>query len=505
MPFNFGGPQPESVFPLPEDAELSFNYVGGGSWESTRNLQGSGSGGFLPWVIVGSVAPRRLIYAHEFSWDKEKDPVWKRLETIFGFYDHRDHLGSANGFGRVTLSSNEASHCNNIGGFHRQQIHPLFKTWFGIEVPDPEFKVRKDSSELWCVQDNKNAAHIKLLPLTEVAGRAADERLAAFRKQLDARDSAAARIDLLRKAWRGVVNFKEETSRGALGMQTVESGPIRTLRFATSLESNLHVPVLVLFPATIPKSGCPVVVGIEQSGKAGFLANRKTEIATLLAGGVAVALPDLRGTGETSPDTYRGRRSNATGLSSSTLMYGEPLLGRRLADLMQVISVLRAQPSIDRNNVSLWGDSFAKDNSQRRIAVPMETDEEPSHSEPLGPALALLAALFDDEIKAVSASGGLISIRSVLDSPFVYVPHDFVAPGSLTAGDLSDIVQAIADRSVRLDRLVDGTNRPATPDSIEREYARASQAYARANRDSSFSVGDSGSVADWLLLQTRAK
>ena len=38
VPFNFGGPQPETQFPLPADAELSFNYAGGGSWESTRNL-----------------------------------------------------------------------------------------------------------------------------------------------------------------------------------------------------------------------------------------------------------------------------------------------------------------------------------------------------------------------------------------------------------------------------------------------------------------------------------
>src|SRR5262245_55224470 len=45
-PFNFGGPQPETKFPLPEDAELAFNYIGGGSWESTRNLKLSGRDGF---------------------------------------------------------------------------------------------------------------------------------------------------------------------------------------------------------------------------------------------------------------------------------------------------------------------------------------------------------------------------------------------------------------------------------------------------------------------------
>lgn len=89
VPFNFGGPQPESIYPLPEDAESRFNYAGGGSWESTRNIRLSARDGFLPWVIVGSVAPRSLVHAHEFAWDQERDPVWIRYQKIFGFYDAR--------------------------------------------------------------------------------------------------------------------------------------------------------------------------------------------------------------------------------------------------------------------------------------------------------------------------------------------------------------------------------------------------------------------------------
>jgi len=89
IPFNFGGPQPEDPFPLPDNAEKTFNYMGDGSWESTRNLRLSGRDGFLPWVIVGAAAPRRLVYAHEFSWDKEHDPVWRRLEKIYEFYAAR--------------------------------------------------------------------------------------------------------------------------------------------------------------------------------------------------------------------------------------------------------------------------------------------------------------------------------------------------------------------------------------------------------------------------------
>ena len=53
-PFNFGGPQPETKFPLRKDAKVTFNYAGSGSWESTRNLARSAKDGFLPWVIVGA-------------------------------------------------------------------------------------------------------------------------------------------------------------------------------------------------------------------------------------------------------------------------------------------------------------------------------------------------------------------------------------------------------------------------------------------------------------------
>src|SRR5436190_6209744 len=136
VPFNFGGPQPETTYPLPDHAETSFNYAGSGSWESTRNLSLSARDGFLPWVIVGSVAPRRLVYGHEFEWDRERDPVWKRVEKIYGFYGSPDNLASTKGRGSVKGQPPESTHCNNIGPVQRQGIDAAFKTWFGI--PEPE-------------------------------------------------------------------------------------------------------------------------------------------------------------------------------------------------------------------------------------------------------------------------------------------------------------------------------------------------------------------------------
>lgn len=55
--------------------------------------------------------------------------------------------------------------------------------------------------------------------------------------------------------------------------------------------------------------------------------------------------------------------------------------------------------------------------------------------------------------------GGLESFASVLKSPFLYVPHDAIVPGALTAGDLPEIVEALAPRAWRHDGAVDGLNR----------------------------------------------
>ena len=102
VPFNFGGPQPETRYPLPEDAERSFDLLGGTYWDSTRGLRLGGRDDFLHWVIVASTAPRRLIHAHEFSWDRDRDPVWKRYQQVWGqFYNAADNIGFAHGYGTL--------------------------------------------------------------------------------------------------------------------------------------------------------------------------------------------------------------------------------------------------------------------------------------------------------------------------------------------------------------------------------------------------------------------
>ena len=156
VPFNFGGPQPETCYPLPEDAETSYNYAGWTYWDSTRGLRLGVRDEFFHWVIVASTAPRYLIHAHEFAWDGERDPVWKRYQKIWGdFYGAGDRIGAAHRQRlRQAESARQRSHCTNIGEFHRQMIHPLFEKWFGIKVPEKdEYSKPRKREELTCWTD----------------------------------------------------------------------------------------------------------------------------------------------------------------------------------------------------------------------------------------------------------------------------------------------------------------------------------------------------------------
>ena len=107
--------------------------------------------GVSPWVIVAAAAPRRLVYAHEFSWDRERDPVWKRLQRVFAFYGVPEHLAFAHGAGVLSGRPPEATHCNQVGAAHRGMLYPPLQRWFGIPVPDEEYRQRLPEEMLACL------------------------------------------------------------------------------------------------------------------------------------------------------------------------------------------------------------------------------------------------------------------------------------------------------------------------------------------------------------------
>jgi cephalosporin-C deacetylase-like acetyl esterase len=509
-PFNFGGPQPETTYPLPPGAEEKFNYAGSGSWESTRNLRLSACDGFTPWVIVGAVAPRRLIYAHEFAWDQEHDPVWARLQKIYGFDDVPDNLAETHGKGAVTGKAGpNNTHANNIGPVHRKQIYPALKRWFDMPVPEKEYQQRHAAADLACLTPEALKT-LKPRPLWDLAEESGAERSAAARRRLTAL-KPEDRLPQLRRDWAKLLGPVEpEKPRDAAVEGSGKLGTATVERVGLKVEAGMVVPLLLLLPPHRDNARLPVVVGVGQDGKEGYLRQRPEVIAALLGGGIAVCLPDVRGTGETrlSGDA-RGRQSPSTGLSSSELMLGGTMVGARLRDLRSVLRYLRTRTELDGGRVGLWGASFAPVNADdRNTAVPLDAEKLPDQSEPLGGLLALFGALYEDEVRAVLVEGGLVSYQSVLHGQNCNLPHDVVVPGALTAGDLPEVAALLAPRLVRLVGLVDGTNRRVPAEALARTYAPAREAYTAARAGERLQLVERSegkdATARWLLEALRA-
>jgi hypothetical protein len=495
VPFNFGGPQPENRYPLPDDAETSFNYAGGGSWESTRNLYRSAADGFLPWVIVGSVAPRRLIHAHEFSWDRERDPVWKRYEKIYGLYGAQDNLAFTTGFGTIQNTQAPASHCNNIGATHRKQIHEAFRTWFGIEVtPESEYKNRRTREELTCLTD---AARKQFRPkmLHEILAAMADEQLAAARKAR-AGKSPAELLQLTRQTWTRVLGNVEPAKEAKVrdGSPPVEQvGPITVRREMLETDPGIVVPVMTLsltkFAAR--KEDRIAVFGVASDGITAILDRRRDDIAEGLRFPVVLVLADVRGTGAVSPGIDRGQQSSLTAHSATSWMLGRTILGDQLRDLRAVWQHIQRRDGmrVTVDAIVAGGSGQGPLPSEAEFRFPRRVDR-PAECQPDGALLPLLLGLFERDVSNIVCRHGLISYRSVLDSPFVQVPHACILPGVLSHSDLPDVVASLAPREVALVRCVDGRARLVPAAAADAAYELARQAYRRTGHDASLEITD---------------
>jgi dienelactone hydrolase len=505
VPFNFGGPQPETRYPLPADAETAFDYLGGTYWDSSRGLRLGGRDDFLQWVIVASIAPRHVIHAHEFSWDRERDPVWKRYQKVWGeFYGAADHLGYAHGKGLLRLTPPAASHCTNIGSFHRRMIHPLLERWFGIHVGEKdEYSAPRRPEELVCLTDQ---ARQQLRPksLTELMATLGRERIEQARKRL-AGKSPSERRRILRNEWGRLLGPVTPARRPVLKAKSTDREPVAGAtveRLVLEVEPGIVVPVVILTP--VKRTGrSPVVVCLAQAGKAGFLQHRADELRQLVQGGTVVVLPDLRGTGETRAGGSRGPTGEDTNLSVHVQLFGETLVGERLRDLRAVLAYVRERQDVDAGRLALWGDSFTPPNPPgTSYRVPRGVEGWPRQPEPLGGLLALLGGLFEDDVRAVYLSGGLAGYHGVLNHFAVLIPHDAAVPGALTAGDLCDLAGSLAPRPLRLEAVVDQQNRLLPATLVKRVYAPAVHSYAATPRALSFADRRS-SPAMWLREQLR--
>ena len=105
----------------------------------------------------------------------------------------------------------------------------------------------------------------------------------------------------------------------------------------------------------------------------------------------------------------------------------------------------------------------------------------------------------EDDIKAVYVQNSLLGYRSVLESQFVYLPHDAVVPGALKAGDLCDIAAALAPRPLRIETPVNGLNRRVSAETLKKTYEPTVRGYAGSAKNLILLAEPKDDGAKWLI------
>lgn len=515
VPFNFGEAMPETArfIPYKNLWPLDLAEPNPGDWDTSRVVRRSVVDQFLQWFLCASVAPRRFVYSFELGWKVEDLPAWARYQKAFSLYNASGNLADAHGFGPFP-GPGEAW---NIGPSQRRTLYPTLERWFGIPVPfgdseshlyenlAPRPEVDRRPVDELSVLTPAVAAQIHNRSVHGLAREQGQAQVEAARHEL-AKLSKDERVKWLQSHWAAKLGDIEPNRHPqATTMWTKLAPGARVTAIALTVEPGVTVPLLLLEPLSAHSERTPVVVGVAEGGKDLFLVERSSEIESLLKRGVAVCLPDLRATGETSADSRRDPDSTESIHSNTVLTLGDTLVGLRLKDLRTVVGYLGRLEEIDAQRIGLWGDSFAPANPPDLIL-----DEVPQwqigpqieqQAEPLGGLVVVLAALYESSIHAVSVKGGLVSFASVLDDTYSYVPQDVIIPGILEAGDLADVEAALAPRALRLSGLVDGLDRLVPEAAWKQQLEPAEDAYKNGPPAALVITSEAAGAgyADWFL------
>jgi cephalosporin-C deacetylase-like acetyl esterase len=482
---------------------------------------------FHPWVVAASVAPRRFVRAFEFGWEGAEEPdypdLWvdgmERSRKVWAFYGASDNLSSIQAYGLIRLSMERVSHCFSIGPQQREELYPILQRWFGIPLPSAEDLAILPDSEL-SVSPQREAArrqeaerrrpHADLLSIPPaVAAQLPRRKLHEIAHAMGVKQLEAARAARrpLRESLRphlGDIEPAASPRAETLRTRQLTGATVEALEIDT--EPGITVPALLLRP--VRSTATAVVVAVAQGGKDRFLSDRAATLEALLRAGVAVCLPDVRGTGETSPASARsGDGGPHHSMAQMEFDLGNSLLGARLKDLRTVVRWLRTRPDVDPKRIALWGEAFAEANPRDLFLDEVELEGGPQiqyRSEPLGAHLALLAALYEENIRAVAAQGGLAGYLTMLEDAFTYTPIDVVVHGILKAGDLADIAAALAPRPLRVEGAVNGRNIRLEQAELDRVFEPARQAYRRTKASDRLAVRpETSDPAAWLIEQLR--
>lgn len=207
-----------------------------------------------------------------------------------------------------------------------------------------------------------------------------------------------------------------------------------------------------LFLPTDKTATHPLILILEPAGRNGPW--HEEELYQMLAGeGFAVAVPDLRGIGDLSPELGNGNpryaksHSEEEDYSWASLILGRPMLGQRVNDTISVIRALKQHPPVMNRPLLLA--------AQGKLTV-----------------TAQFTTALEPQVQKLYLSGGLATFRSLLETENFGHPFSNFIPNICNHTDLPEVCSAMGKRKLILAGMLDGGGRRMDVAAVKKLYER---------------------------------
>jgi len=404
----------------------------GSTDDGEQNLIASGPAGFDRWDLLYPIAPKPLL-------------VLASDHDFFGTYSPNYISSGAEEFGKLRQVYERLGYADRIAWFGTPLPHGLA---YDMRLQIYNWLGRWLKGETKTIEEEPDTA-VESESTIFVAGSGSvvqsfhSETPFSMNRKRSVAKSAAPLDRLL------ALDRPPKTPAVTLSRASYRTARIEAVEFAAA--PGVWVPAWLFLPRQTDASR-PVVVVLEPAGRTAWHEGELCE--RLAARGCVVCAPDLRGTGDLTPEFARhaarhaGEHANEESWAWSSLILGKPLAGQRVTDLLAVVQGLRAR----------------QDLSGRRLIVA-------ARGAPAVPAL--FTAALEPAVDGLYLAGGLVSFHNLVETEDYDHPFGNFVPDILLHTDLPELAGTIAPRPVVLAGAVDGAGRKLAPEEVRKEYASA--------------------------------
>ncbi len=411
----------------------------GATDDAEQNFVYSGPAGFDRWDLFYPFAPKPMLILPS---DRDFLATYSSQYIRNGWEEYRKLKGVYEGLNRpAQLSWADTPLPHALAYDSRLVIYNWFTRWLKPGTPpatDEPPVSPEPVSTLWATESGS------VLHSLGGATPFSMNRSALNRARTARRDPAS--IESLLKLTRPPA----ETSVRRIGYVRCRNIGVEVLEVQSAPE--VWLPAFLLLPEKIARNK-PVLLVLDDADSTRLWFDPEVD-RILPEDSPAVCAADVRGVGALTPEFGPGTPGYAEwhrqeeNYAWSSLIFGKPLVGQRVTDILALVAALSRYPA---------------------------TAGRPLHVAALGKltAPALFAAALEPAIQSLYLAGGLVSFRNLVETEIYQYPFANFVPDFLNHTDLPEIAATLAPRRVTLAGTVDAAGAPVPSTTVRAIYATA--------------------------------